>query len=116
MTHGADDSHTNQALLLACRQSPPAYLRVDAARGTASYLVQNQAPGADPAAFSGSKVALADAVFKVKGPQAIPTATVAAIQVGSTTDPVFLSATTSNGDDISKAQGAAQVRHCLFAV
>jgi hypothetical protein len=94
---------------MRCRQSPPDYTNVDNRRGTVSFLAQGQAPGADAGLFTGSAVPLVDAVFRVKGTDAISIATTTSIQVGSQADPIFMSATSSNGDDISKSQDMAQV-------
>ena len=88
---------------------------MDVARGTATILVQGQVQDAEAALFTGSSVALVDAVFSVNSGVAIEDAEVTVLQVGTAVDPVYLSSTASNGDDISRTQDIAQVRSWFVA-
>ena len=101
-----------------CRQSPAEYTDLNVAQGTVTFLAQGQEAGADAALFTGSNVALADVVFRVKKAAVSNGSITTSIQVGSELDPVFLTSAASNGDDISKQQSHAQVgyQQCLPCV
>lgn len=84
---------------------------VDDRDGSITFLVQGQQPEMPDTAFVGARVALADVVFRVVGGLESSTESLTSIQVGSDTDPIYVSSLTSNGDDITKGQNAAQVRY-----